>query len=42
MQEGERLMPVTIRRFEKRDIPDKVTWVNDTENNRFLHYDLPL
>ena len=35
-------MPVTIRRFEKRDIPDKVTWVNDTENNRFLHYDLPL
>jgi len=35
-------MQVTIRRFEERDVPDKVRWINDPANNRFLHYDLPL
>lgn len=35
-------MRVTIRKFEKRDIPAKVEWVNNPANNRYLHYDLPL
>ena len=33
---------ITIRAFEKQDIPRKVRWINDSENNRYLHYDLPL
>ena len=33
---------ITIRKFEKSDIPKKVEWINNPENNRFLHYDLPL
>lgn len=33
---------ITIRRFERKDIPKKVEWINNPENNRFLHYDLPL
>ena len=36
------MMSVSIRRFEKKDIPNKVKWINDPENNTFLHYDLPL
>lgn len=35
-------MKVSIRRFEKKDIPDKVRWINDPRNNKYLHYDLPL
>lgn len=35
-------MKVTIRKFEKADIPQKVSWVNDPANNTYLHYDLPL
>ena len=35
-------MRVTVRKFRKFDIPDKVRWINAPENNRFLHYDLPL
>ena len=35
-------MKVSIRRFDKDDIPNKVKWVNDPRNNTFLHYDLPL
>ena len=35
-------MRVKIRKFEKCDIPEKVKWVNNPENNVFLHYDLPL
>lgn len=35
-------MAVTIRRFEERDIPNKIRWINDSNNNRYLHYDLPL
>lgn len=35
-------MKVTIRKFERTDIPKKVQWINDPENNQFLHYDIPL
>lgn len=35
-------MCVRIRKFEEKDIPYKVKWINDEKNNRFLHYDLPL
>ena len=35
-------MQVTFRKFEKMDIPNKVKWINDTRNNTYLHYDLPL
>ncbi len=33
---------VTIRKFESSDIENKVKWVNDKANNKYLHYDLPL
>lgn len=36
------MMDVSIRKFEKKDIPNKVKWINDPQNNAFLHYDLPL
>lgn len=35
-------MMVTIRKFEKKDIENKIRWMNDPRNNRFLHYDFPL
>ena len=35
-------MIVTIRKFERRDIPKKVEWINNPENNQFLHYDIPI
>lgn len=35
-------MTISLRKFDKRDIPAKVRWINDPRNNRFLHYDLPL
>lgn len=35
-------MQVTIRQFEKTDIPKKVEWINNPENNQFLHYDIPI
>ncbi len=35
-------MIVTIRKFEKEDIPKKVEWINNPENNQFLHYDIPI
>jgi len=35
-------MKVTIRKFEERDVADKIRWINDERNNQFLHYDLPL
>lgn len=35
-------MKITIRRFEKTDIPKKVEWINNPENNKFLHYDIPI
>lgn len=33
---------VLLREFEETDIAKKVEWINEPENNRFLHYDLPL
>ena len=35
-------MDVILREFEETDVPKKVEWINNSENNRFLHYDLPL
>lgn len=35
-------MTVSLRPFQREDIPLKVRWINDPRNNRFLHYDLPL
>lgn len=35
-------MKVTIREFTFEDIALKVDWINNPENNQFLHYDLPL
>ena len=35
-------MNISIRKFERADIPKKVEWINNPENNQFLHYDLPL
>ncbi len=35
-------MSVEIRKFKEEDIPYKVRWINDSENNKYLHYDLPL
>lgn len=32
----------SIRLFRESDIPCKVRWINDSENNKFLHYDRPL
>ena len=33
---------VVLRKFEESDISQKVEWINNPENNQFLHYDLPL
>jgi RimJ/RimL family protein N-acetyltransferase len=33
---------VSIRKFCKEDIENKVKWINDERNNKYLHYDLPL
>ena len=35
-------MCVSIRKFDERDIPYKVKWINNEKNNKYLHYDLPL
>ena len=35
-------MDVTLREFEENDIPLKVEWINNPDNNKYLHYDLPL
>lgn len=35
-------MIITIRKFEYKDIAKKVEWINNPENNQFLHYDIPL
>lgn len=35
-------MKISIRPFKREDIPYKVAWVNTRENNRYLHYNLPL
>ena len=36
------MVDVRLRKFEERDVPNKVKWINDAENNQYLHYDLPL
>lgn len=33
---------VNIRKFEYGDISSKIKWVNNPDNNKFLHYELPL
>ena len=33
---------VSLRKFSEADIEKKVEWINDSENNAFLHYNLPL
>lgn len=33
---------VILREFEETDIPLKVEWINDSENNQYLHYELPM
>ena len=33
---------VTLRKFQLSDVEKKVEWINNPENNEFLHYDLPL
>ncbi|MBO5136231.1 MAG: GNAT family N-acetyltransferase [Clostridia bacterium] len=33
---------VSLRKFCLEDIPKKVEWINNTDNNKYLHYDLPL
>jgi len=33
---------ISIRKFQEEDISLKVKWINDTRNNLYLHYDLPL
>jgi len=35
-------MYISIRKFEEKDIPYKVKWINNENNNKYLHYDLPL
>ena len=35
-------MEVTIRKMKFSDIDLKIKWINNKENNKFLHYDLPL
>lgn len=33
---------ISIRKFEENDINNKIKWINDSRNNQYLHYDLPL
>lgn len=33
---------VEIRDFAESDIEKKIEWINNPNNNRFLHYDIPL
>ena len=35
-------MEISIRKFGKEDIENKVKWINNPQNNTYLHYDLPL
>lgn len=35
-------LDIDIRKFKEKDIPYKVKWINDVNNNKYLHYDLPL
>jgi len=42
MLRGVRIVEIKIRKFKRSDIPKKVEWINNPENNRFLHYDIPI
>ena len=33
---------ITLREFNEADIENKVEWINDERNNKYLHYDIPL
>lgn len=33
---------ISLRKFCFEDIPKKVEWINNSDNNKYLHYDLPL
>ena len=33
---------VSVRLFNEDDITNKIHWINNSENNEFLHYDIPL
>lgn len=33
---------VSLRIFEESDIEKKIEWINNPENNTYLHYDIPL
>ena len=33
---------ILIRDFKKEDIKIKIEWINNSENNTFLHYNIPL
>lgn len=35
-------MNISIRKFTADDIPNKVEWINNPHNNKYLHYDIPL
>lgn len=35
-------MNITIRKFNETDISNKVIWINDERNNKYLHYDIPI
>lgn len=35
-------MIVSIRKFEEGDIPLKVKWINNAQNNKYLSYDIPI
>ncbi|MBD8110038.1 GNAT family N-acetyltransferase [Priestia megaterium] len=35
-------MVTSIREFKENDIAYKVKWINDEDNNQYLHYELPL
>lgn len=35
-------MTVSLRPFKEEDVPYKVRWINNDQNNKYLHYDLPL
>lgn len=39
---GGKIVNISIRKFREDDIPYKVKWINDENNNKYLHYDLPL
>ncbi len=38
LQDGD----ISIRDFTQDDIPNKIKWINNPENNTYLHYDIPL